>query len=109
METSKESIERVCEATKRLLVKKNREYGDSALEPLGIFGDGNAIISLGARMDDKLMRLKSLGIGTQTIDTLFDLHGYITLLIIAIERSSDIRSEGLIIEDDSNTSKAMKQ
>lgn len=109
METSKESIERVCEATKRLLIKKNREYGNSALEPIGVFGDGNAVVSLGARMDDKLMRLKSLGIGSQTIDTLFDLHGYITLLIIAIERSSNIRSEDLIVGDDSNTSKAIQE
>lgn len=100
---SKEDIIRVCNATRDLLIKKNKAYGDSALSPLAVFGNGDAIVSLGARMDDKLMRLRSLGIGVQTIDTLYDLHGYLTLLLIAIERKEGVNSEDAIIKDDSNT------
>ena len=100
---TKEDIKRVCDNTKNLLIKKNEAYGDSALNPLGIFGNGDAVVSLGARMDDKLMRLKSLGINKDSIDTLYDLHGYITLLIIAIERKENINSLDAVCDDDSNT------
>lgn len=102
---TKDDIKRVCDNTKNLLVKKNEAYGDSALNPLGIFGNGDAVVSLGARMDDKLMRLKSLGIGKESIDTLYDLHGYITLLIIAIERKENLNSFDSVYDDDSNTTK----
>jgi|TARA_R110002153_G_scaffold49128_3_gene138605 hypothetical protein len=102
---TKDDIIRVCGNTQNLLIKKNKAYGDSALEPIGIFGNGDAVTSLGARMDDKLMRLKSLGIGKDSIDTLYDLHGYITLLIIAIERKESIDSFDAVCKDDSNTSK----
>ncbi len=100
---TKDDIKRVCDNTKNLLIKKNEAYGDSALNPIGIFGNGDAVVSLGARMDDKLMRLKSLGINKDSIDTLYDLHGYITLLIIAIERKENINSLDAVCDDDSNT------
>lgn len=102
---TKDDIKRVCDNTKNLLIKKNEAYGDSALNPLGIFGNADAVTSLGARMDDKLMRLKSLGINKNSVDTLYDLHGYITLLIIAIERKENIDSFDAVCDDDSNTSK----
>jgi hypothetical protein len=104
---TKDDISRVCDATKSLLIKKNAAYGDSALSPLGVFGNGDAITSLGARMDDKLMRLKEMGIGTHSLDTLYDLHGYITLMIIAIERKEGVNSEALICDDDSNTTQTI--
>ena len=106
---TKDDIIRVCDNTKNLLIKKNKAYGDSALNPLGIFGNGDAVVSLGARMDDKLMRLKSLGMGKDSVDTLYDLHGYITLLIIAIERKEHIDSMNSVCDDDSNTSNLIKQ
>ncbi len=106
---TKDDIIRICDNTKNLLIKKNKAYGDSALNPLGIFGNGDAVVSLGARMDDKLMRLKSLGMGKDSVDTLYDLHGYITLLIIAIERKEHIDSMDSVCDDDSNTSNLIKQ
>mgnify|MGYP003136752952 CR=1 FL=1 len=103
----KEDIIRICENTKKLLIKKNKAYGNSAINPIGVFGDGDAIKALGARMDDKLMRIKSLGVNESSIDTLYDLHGYITLLIIAIERQENIDSMDSVCEDDSNTKKIL--
>ena len=96
-------ITRVADNNKKLLIKKNLQYGDSALEPIGIFSHGGAVASLGARMDDKLMRLKAQGINGDSLDTLYDLQGYITLLIIAVERSESIDSMSKVIDDDSNT------
>jgi hypothetical protein len=96
-------ITRVADNNKKLLIKKNLQYGDSALEPIGIFSHGGAVASLGARMDDKLMRLKGQGINGDSLDTLYDLQGYITLLIIAVERSEGIDSMSKVIDDDSNT------
>lgn len=104
---TKKDINRICENTKNLLIKKNESYGDSALNPIAIFGNGDPIISLGARMDDKLMRLKSLGINKESVDTLYDLHGYITLLIIAIERSEGLDSLEAVCDDDKNTTKSI--
>jgi hypothetical protein len=101
---TRDDIVRICDNTKELLIKKNKAYGDSALNPLGIFGNGDAVVSLGARMDDKLMRLKSLGINKNSVDTLYDLHGYITLLIIALERKENIDSMDVVCDDDTNTS-----
>lgn len=104
MSDTKQDIIRVSNNTRDLLLTKNDAYGDSALNPIGVFGHLDARTSLGARMDDKLMRLKSLQMGSEAVDTLYDLQGYITLMIIAIERAEGIDSFNQVCETDSNTS-----
>tara|TARA_R100000406_G_scaffold25810_1_gene16553 strand:+ start:1387 stop:1680 length:294 start_codon:yes stop_codon:yes gene_type:complete len=74
-----------CQDLEKLLLEKNKAYGSSALFPLGIFSKGDAVASLCARMDDKLMRIKNNGISDATEDTLSDLAGYIVLLQIALD------------------------
>ncbi len=76
-------IKEVTNQLQELLIKKNRAYGNSALEPLNIFSHQNAVDSLCARLDDKLSRIKNKGLNDKTEDTLFDLAGYLILLIIA--------------------------
>jgi len=76
-------IKEVTNQLQQLLIKKNRAYGNSALEPLNIFSQQNAVDSLCARLDDKLSRIKNKGLNDKTEDTLFDLAGYLILLIIA--------------------------
>ena len=76
-------IKEVTNQLQELLIKKNRAYGNSALEPLNVFSKQNAIDSLCARLDDKLSRIKNKGLNDKTEDTLFDLAGYLILLIIA--------------------------
>ena len=66
-----------------LLLSKNKAYGNSALSPINVFSKRNAIDSLCARIDDKLSRIKNRGLDDNTEDTLFDLAGYLILLIIA--------------------------
>ena len=76
-------IKEVTNQLQELLIKKNRAYGNSALEPLNVFSSQNAVDSLCARLDDKLSRIKNKGLNDKTEDTLFDLAGYLILLIIA--------------------------
>jgi len=68
-----------------LLKSKNKAYGNSALNPANIFSQADAIDSLCARIDDKLMRIKNKGIYDATEDTVNDLIGYLLLLLMAIE------------------------
>ena len=66
-----------------LLIKKNNSYGNSATEPANIFSIGNAVESICARIDDKIMRIANKGINENTFDTIDDLIGYLVLLRIA--------------------------
>jgi len=81
----RETISLKCKKLEKLLLEKNKAYGSSALFPLGVFSKGDAVESLCARMDDKLMRIKNSGINDTTEDTLSDLAGYIILLQIALD------------------------
>ena len=83
--TSAEKITAVANGVRDLLLSKNKAYGDSALKPANIFARGSAVENLGSRIDDKLMRIKNLGITDKTEDTIQDLIGYLILLKIAIE------------------------
>ena len=66
-----------------LLIKKNNSYGNSATEPANIFSKGNAVESICARIDDKIMRIANKAINENTFDTIDDLIGYLVLLRIA--------------------------
>tara|TARA_R100000664_G_C2757154_1_gene145245 strand:+ start:2825 stop:3085 length:261 start_codon:yes stop_codon:yes gene_type:complete len=82
---SKDKIKEVSRRVYEMLASKNDAYGNSALEPINIFSKGDATQSLCARIDDKLARIKNKGFSDETEDTLFDLCGYLILLIIAKE------------------------
>jgi len=77
------SIKQVCDNLSKLLQEKNDAYGNSALEPMKVFSKGSAVDSICARIDDKLMRIKNRGINDDTEDTLYDICGYLVLLIVA--------------------------
>ena len=71
-----------------LLLEKNAAYGDSALKPANIFAKGDAVENLSARIDDKLMRIKTRGIDDKTEDTINDLIGYLILLKVALKQKN---------------------
>ena len=71
-----------------LLKSKNKAYGNSALNPANIFSQADAVDSLSARIDDKLMRIKNKGIYDATEDTVHDLIGYLLLLSMAIDEKN---------------------
>ena len=74
-----EEYTRLC----NLSLHKNRNYGDSAVIPLGIFNKLSAVDAICARLDDKLARIKNCGINDLTEDTVDDIIGYLVLLNIA--------------------------
>lgn len=74
-----------CDNLRDLLLEKNAAYGDSALNPAGIFSKLNAVEAIKIRLDDKLKRIQNKGITDQTEDTLSDCLGYMILLKIALK------------------------
>lgn len=74
-----------------LLISKNESYGNSATKPASIFSKGNAMDSICARIDDKLMRIDNSGINEKTLDTIDDLIGYLVLLKIAYSEQQNKR------------------
>jgi hypothetical protein len=68
-----------------LLLEKNISYGNSALEPLGVFGSNSAVQGIAERLDDKLKRIKNNQSypGDNDVD---DVLGYLVLYKIARNR-----------------------
>jgi hypothetical protein len=67
---------------RELLVSKNLKYGNSALEPLGVFSKLSAKEGLLVRIDDKLKRIKNGSLEKDDEDVINDLVGYLVLLKI---------------------------
>lgn len=88
MNTKKKLI-RKCNDLKDLLLDKNDAYGDSALNPVGIFSRLKATEAIKIRLDDKLKRIANVGVNDETEDTLMDCAGYMILLMIAIDNESN--------------------
>jgi hypothetical protein len=65
-----------------LLIAKNQKYGNSALEPLGVFSQLSAREGLLVRIDDKLKRIKNGSLEKDDEDVINDLIGYLVLLKI---------------------------
>jgi len=84
--SSQNSIKWTCNEIRDLLISKNKAYGDSALEPDNIFSKLDNAQAICARIDDKLSRIKNVGLNDKTEDTLDDLIGYLILLKIAREQ-----------------------
>lgn len=82
--TIKQRIEKECSDIKEMLLSKNKEYGNSALEPVRIFAKSDAQEQIKVRIDDKLNRIMQ-GKANDTEDTVKDLIGYLTLLRISEE------------------------
>ena len=88
---------------KNLLIKKNRDYGDSATNPSNVFSSGSPVDSLCARIDDKLMRIQNKGINDKTEDTVSDLIGYLILLKVALHKDTKI----VFVNGPAGTSKSL--
>ena len=85
-----------CGALADLLVAKNRQYGDSALQPLRLFSRADAVEQLRVRIDDKLSRIRSAQ-ADDTEDAELDLLGYLVLLRIARRRAGATDKESLTV------------
>lgn len=67
------------------VIQKNITYGNSLQNPLGIF-QKEPLQGILGRIDDKLSRIKTVGINDETEDTLGDLIGYLVHLKIMIKK-----------------------
>jgi hypothetical protein len=75
----------VCEVMqeiKELLLEKNEKYGNSALEPIGVFSKLSPEEGLLIRIDDKLKRIKNGSLDKDDEDVINDLIGYLVLFKI---------------------------
>lgn len=87
MSKSQESIAEIIDATKDLLLYKNKMYGDAALNPIGIFTAHIKTVpantaSILVRLDDKLGRVKNAP--ALRINDISDIIGYCTLLLVSM-------------------------
>jgi hypothetical protein len=78
-----EEVHDVLQEIEDLLVAKNEKYGNSALEPLGVFSQLSAKEGLLVRIDDKLKRIKNGSLEKDDEDVINDLIGYLVLLKIS--------------------------
>ena len=83
MKTFDEQVKEVLNEIETLLISKNAKYGNSALEPLGVFSQLSAKQGLLVRIDDKLKRIKNGSLEKDDEDVVNDLIGYLVLLKIS--------------------------
>lgn len=79
---TQEKIADVCNEIKRILIDKNRKYGDSAINPIRLFSKADAVEQINVRIDDKISRIKSAQ-DDDTEDAELDLIGYLILKRVA--------------------------
>ena len=65
-----------------MLKRKNRAYGNSALEPMRVFSRANLIEQLDVRIDDKLSRIAKGQAAGEDVE--IDLIGYLVIKRIAV-------------------------
>jgi hypothetical protein len=75
-------VQLVLDSIEKMLIEKNHKYGNSALEPLGVFSQLSAKEGLLIRIDDKLKRIKNGSLEKDDEDVVNDLIGYLVLLKI---------------------------
>jgi len=86
METN-EKIKEYLGKLERQLIYKNDVYGDSLQNPIAVFQKNKKAGILG-RIDDKLNRIKTVGINSDTEDTINDLIGYLVHLKLMIDEEA---------------------
>lgn len=77
----KNDIEKVMNSMNDLLQEKNKRYGNSALNPLGVFNKRSATEGIQIRLDDKLMRVKNSS--ELRKNDIADIMGYLVLLCVS--------------------------
>lgn len=83
------------EKLKALLLRKNKAYGDSAMNPMRVFSKADPKTMIEVRIDDKLSRLlRGHKLEDESFDqTIEDLLGYLVLLQIARRRAKNEQSQ----------------
>lgn len=77
-----QNVRRITGQIADLLIAKNKQYSNSALDPIRVFSKANRTEQLKVRADDKLSRIRN---GDTSEDAILDLCGYLILMKIAGE------------------------
>ena len=86
---TQQKIHEIMGAMKDLLLYKNQKYGDSAINPKGIFYKGDSTNSILIRLDDKIGRVMSNTEEKPRVNDVCDIIGYCTLLLISMGVTSE--------------------
>jgi len=78
---SQKDIWTVCTRLGHFLSEKNKNYGNSALNPMRVFSDLNPEEQLRVRIDDKLSRIRN-NPGEPRKNDIVDLMGYLVLFCV---------------------------
>ena len=78
-----QTVRRILTDVGDIVVARNKEYGNSALDPVRVFSKSDRMGQLKVQLDHKLSRIARGG--DPGLDTLRDLIGYEVLYIIAME------------------------
>ena len=81
---TQQKIHEIMGAMKDLLLYKNQKYGDSAINPKGVFYKGDSTNSILIRLDDKIGRVMSNTEEKPRVNDVCDIIGYCTLLLISM-------------------------
>lgn len=81
--TFEQNVRRILDGVADIVVARNKEYGNSALDPVQVFSKSGRMEQLKVQLDHKLSRIARGG--DPGIDTLRDLIGYEVLYIMAME------------------------
>lgn len=82
---TQQEISEVMKELEEILLRKNRAYGDSALDPVRIYSKASPTEQINVRIDDKLSRVIR-GEAYEDEDIDIDLAGYYVLRIVARRR-----------------------
>lgn len=86
---TQQAIRETCDALRDMLLEKNAQYGDSAINPVRVFSKADPAEQLLVRLDDKLSRIAR---GDDRLesdeDVLNDIIGYLILYKIAKRANS---------------------
>lgn len=74
-------ITQECDSLRDMLLEKNRNYGNSALDPVRCFSKANTVEQILVRLDDKLSRLMRGSAAGEDVER--DIAGYLILLRVA--------------------------
>tara|TARA_R100001082_G_scaffold111103_1_gene93372 strand:- start:223 stop:531 length:309 start_codon:yes stop_codon:yes gene_type:complete len=93
-QTTEQRIVRVFGKCVNMVRKKNKQYGDSVVDPLRIFSNSSPIEQLFVRIDDKLSRLKRGNDSMERdIDIWYDLMGYCSLVLVHLGEGESIEAD----------------
>ena len=92
MKKTEELIKEVVRDVVLLLLEKNKAYGDTANNPPRIFSKLSPKEAILSRLDDKLSRIKNVGLTDKTEDTISDIIGYLILYQVQVRKEELIKS-----------------